>query len=90
MWHFGIDACTEYTGDKFSATWEVGQHELIRVYTKDFRNGMNNDRTRSKSKTRVRVELQEYPQSTVEDAIRSKIQTNHVPSHENDCYKGAL
>jgi len=39
MWHFGVDSVTEYTGEKFSCTWEVGQNSLIRAYTKDFRNG---------------------------------------------------
>ncbi|MGC2575695.1 MAG: hypothetical protein WA364_29675 [Candidatus Nitrosopolaris sp.] len=29
MWHFGVDGVTEYTGEKFSCTWEVGQNALI-------------------------------------------------------------
>ena len=35
MWHFGVDASVEYTGEKFSATWEVGEHALIRAYSKE-------------------------------------------------------
>jgi hypothetical protein len=37
MWHFGRDASIEYTGEKFSTTWEIGENELIRIYTKQFR-----------------------------------------------------
>jgi hypothetical protein len=35
MWHFGADALIEYTGEKFSCTWEVGNNALVRVYSKE-------------------------------------------------------
>jgi hypothetical protein len=35
MWHFGADSSVEYTGEKFSTTWNVGQNALIRAYSKD-------------------------------------------------------
>jgi hypothetical protein len=63
MWHFGSDGVTEYTGESFSCTWEVGQNALIRAYTKDFRNG----------KTHVRLERQEYPRRSLADAIEEKL-----------------
>lgn len=63
MWHFGIDGLTEYTGEKFSCTWEVGQNALVRAYTKDFRDG----------KTHIRFEKQEYPRKSLACAIEDKI-----------------
>jgi hypothetical protein len=63
MWHFGVDGVTEYAGEKFHCTWEVGQNALIRAYTKDFRDG----------KTRVRLEKQEVPRRSLADAIEEKL-----------------
>jgi hypothetical protein len=63
MWHFGVDGVTEYTGEKFSCTWEVGQNALIRAYTKDFRNG----------NTRIRLERQECPRKSLACAIEEKL-----------------
>ena len=67
MWHFGADASIEYSGEKFSASWEIGQNELIRVYSKEFHGqGMNvGSEQAARNKTRIRVEIQEYPQSTL-------------------------
>jgi hypothetical protein len=66
MWHFGADASSEYTGEKFSATWEVGENALVRAYSKVMRDG----------KTRIRLERQEYPKKTVADAIEEKLNLN--------------
>ena len=63
MWHFGLDSITEYTGDKFSATWEVGQNALIRAYSKDMK---EQGRT-------IRLERQEYPNKSFADAIEEKL-----------------
>jgi hypothetical protein len=63
MWHFGVDGLTEYTGEKFSCTWEVGQNALIRAYTNDFTNG----------NTRIRLERQEYPRKSLAYAIEEKL-----------------
>jgi hypothetical protein len=63
MWHFGVDSITEYTGDKFSATWEVGQNALIRAYSKDMK---EQGRT-------IRLERQEYPNKSFADAIEEKL-----------------
>lgn len=51
MWHFGVDSSVEYSGDKFSVTFEVGQNALIRAYSKIMKD----------KKTRIRFERQEYP-----------------------------
>lgn len=66
LWHFGIDGVTEYAGEKFSCTWEVAQNSLIRVYTKDFRNG----------KTRIRLERQENPDKVLSQAIEEKLNSS--------------
>jgi hypothetical protein len=66
MWHFGVDGVTEYTGERFSCTWEVGQNALIRAYTKDFRNG----------RTHIRLERQECPRRSLACAIEEKINSS--------------
>jgi len=63
MWHFGVDGLTEFTGERFECTWEVGQNALIRAYTKDFRNG----------RTHIRLERQEYPRKSLAYAIEEKL-----------------
>lgn len=68
MWHFGVDGVTEYTGEKFSCMWEMGQNALIRAYTKDFRNG----------NTRIRLERQEYPRKTLAYAIEEKLNSTRT------------
>jgi hypothetical protein len=68
MWHFGVDGLTEYTGEKFSCTWEVGQNALIRAYTKDFRS----------DKTHIRLERQEYPRKSLAYAIEEKLNSTRT------------
>jgi hypothetical protein len=63
MWHFGRDSITEYTGDKFSQTWEVGQNALIRAYSKDMK----------ERRRKVRLERQEYPNRSFADAVEEKL-----------------
>jgi hypothetical protein len=63
MWHFGADATTIYTREKFYASWEVGQHALITVYSKDWKDG----------KSRVRIEKQEYSQKSLAEALEEKL-----------------
>jgi hypothetical protein len=65
MWHCGRDELVEYTGQKFSITVENAQHILARVYSKNFG-----------SKTRRRVEIQEYPNKTPFEAIEDKLNCN--------------
>jgi hypothetical protein len=67
MWHFGADACIEYTGERFSATWGIAQDAIIRVYSK----------TMKDHKTRIRLERQEYPRATLALALEQKINHNH-------------
>jgi hypothetical protein len=66
MWHFGADALTEYSGEKFSTTWEIAENILIRAYSK----GMNDNRIR------IRLERQEYPKATVADIIEQKLSSD--------------
>jgi len=63
MWHFGADAKITYTREKFYASWEVGQHALITVYSKGWKDG----------KSRVRIEKQEYPQKSLAEALEEKL-----------------
>ena len=63
MWHFGNDALTEYSGEKFSVTWETAEDALVRAYSK-----VMND-----NKTRIRLERQEYPKATLADMIEQKL-----------------
>lgn len=65
MWHFGADSLTGYAGEKFEVTWETGQHALLRAYTKATKDG----------KDRIRVERQEYPNTTFSQAIEEKLNT---------------
>jgi hypothetical protein len=67
MWHFGADALVEYSGEKFSVTWETAENVLIRAYSKE----MNDKRG-----TRIRLERQEYPKATLADLIEQKINQN--------------
>ena len=68
MWHFGVDGVTEYTGEKFSCTWEVGQNALCRAYTKDFKNG----------RTHIRLERQECPRRSLSYAIEEKLNSTRT------------
>jgi hypothetical protein len=70
MWHFGVDASVEYTGERFSATWEVGEHALIRGYIKEVV-GVQECETRNRNI--IRLERQDYPNKTLQDAIQEKL-----------------
>jgi hypothetical protein len=68
MWHFNRDGLKEYTGEMFSITVEKAHHIIERIYSKYF-----------KRKTRIRNEIQEYPNKTVEEAIKEKFNVDaHV------------
>lgn len=66
MWHFGADASVEYSGEKFNVTLETAENILIRAYSKVMDDG----------KTGIRLERQEYPRTTLADAIEQKINSN--------------
>jgi hypothetical protein len=67
MWHFGADASVVYTGERFSATWGIAQDAIIRVYSKNMKD----------HKTRIRLERQEYPRTTLAIAVEQKLDHNH-------------
>jgi hypothetical protein len=62
MWHFGTDSLSEYTGEKFEMTWEDGEHALLRIYSKDMKDGI-----------KIRKERQEYPGIRLDAAIQEKL-----------------
>ena len=66
MWHFGADALTEYSGEKFSVTWETAENVLVRAYSKSMID----------NRSRIRLERQESPRTTLVDAIEQKINDN--------------
>jgi|SRR5215204_2992699 len=63
MWHFSKDALPSYAGERFNAEFGTVKEILIRIYTKKWRDG----------KTRIRIEKQEYPMKTIENAIEEKL-----------------
>ena len=65
MWHFGADALIEYSEQKFNVTWETAE-KIIRAY----------DKLMADNKTRIRLELQEYPRTTLAELIEQKINQN--------------
>jgi len=66
MWHFGTDSLSEYTGEKFERTWEDGEHTLLRIYSKDMKDGNG---------MKIRKERQEYPGIRLDAAILEKLRT---------------
>jgi hypothetical protein len=64
MWHFGYDSLNEYTGKEFEVTWEDGENALMRIYTKDLKDGKG---------IRIRTERQEYPNKRFDVAIEEKL-----------------
>ena len=39
FWHFGLDSLIKYAGKEFEVTWEDGESGLMRIYTKDLKDG---------------------------------------------------
>jgi hypothetical protein len=66
LWHFGADALVEYSGEKFSTTWEIAENVLVKAYSK----------TMIDNRARFRLERQEYPWINLADAIAQKIDGN--------------
>jgi hypothetical protein len=63
MWHFGADALTEYSGEKFAVTWETAENVLIRAYSKVMED----------NSTKIRLERQEYPKACLATVIEQKL-----------------
>jgi hypothetical protein len=40
MWHFGQDALTSYSSEKFDMAWEDSLKVLHHIYSKDFKKTM--------------------------------------------------
>jgi len=69
MWHFGADASITYKGEKFSASWKVGQNALLAVYSKEWK------RKGKHPEKRIRIELQELPKKSLFGALEDKRNT---------------
>jgi len=69
MWHFGTDSLSEYAGEKFEMTWEDGEHALLRIYSKDMKEGNG---------IRIRKERQEYPGVRLDAAVHESYACNQV------------
>lgn len=81
MWHFGVDAVHEYSGEKFNCRWELAQNIVASIYSKDWKtlekennNKQKNRRSGRESsvKSRIRIEKQEYPKVSLGEALRDK------------------
>ena len=59
MWHFGQDALTSYSGEKFDMNWEDSLNVFHYIYSKEY----------GKKKMKVRKEVQEYPNKPLKDAL---------------------
>ena len=78
MWHFGVDAVHEYSGEKFNCKWELTQDIVASVYSKEWkisekeRNDIRkiNGVIHGTGKSRIRMERQEYPKVTLKNALR--------------------
>jgi hypothetical protein len=57
MWHFGKDALTSYSGEKFDMSWEDSLNLFHHIYSKENGN----------KKMKVRKEIQEYPNKPLEE-----------------------
>jgi hypothetical protein len=63
MWHFGQDALTSYSGQKFDMSWEDSLNVFHHIYSKEYGN----------KKMKVRKEVQEYPNKPLGEAFMDKI-----------------
>ena len=64
MWHFGQDALTSYSGEKFDMSQEDGLNVLYHIYSKEYGD---------KKKMKVRKEVQELPNKPLEEALMDKL-----------------
>ena len=66
MWHFGQDALTSYSGQKFDMSWEDSLNMFHHhIYSKEYG-----------KKMKVRDEIQEYPNKPLEEAFMDKLYNN--------------
>jgi hypothetical protein len=61
-WHFGKDALTGYSGEKFEMKWEDSLNIFHHIYSKEYG-----------KKMKVRKEVQEYPNKPLEEAFMDKL-----------------
>ena len=63
MWHFGKDALTSYSGEKFDMRWVDSMNVFHHIYSKEY----------GKKKMKVRKEVQEYPNKPLKQALMDKL-----------------
>jgi hypothetical protein len=63
MWHFGKDALTSYSYEKFDISWEDSLNVFHHIYSKEY----------GEKKMKVRKEVQEYPSKSLKEALMDKI-----------------
>ena len=62
MWHFGKDALTSYSGEKFDMSWEDSLNVFHHIYSKEY----------GKKRMKIRNEIKEYPNKSLEYAVMDK------------------
>ena len=66
VWHFGQDALTSYSGQKFDMIWENSLNVFHHIYSKEYGNKM-----------KVRKEVEEYPNKPLKEALMDKLKDDH-------------
>ena len=65
MWHFGKDALTSYSGEKFDIGWQDSLNVFHHIYLKEYEKNL-----------KVRKEVQEYPDKPMEEVFTDKLKAN--------------
>ena len=68
MWHFGKDALTSYSGEKFDMSWEDRLNVLYHIYSKKYGD---------KKKMKARKEVQENPNKPLEETFMDKFKDDN-------------
>lgn len=64
MWHFGQDALTSYSDEKFDMSWEDRSNVFHHIYSKAYGN----------KKMKFTKEVQEYPNKPLQSAFIDKLE----------------
>jgi hypothetical protein len=67
MWHFGRDALTSYSGEKFDMSWEDSLNVFHHIYSKGYGNKM-----------KIRDEVKEYPDKSLKEAVNTGVLTGEI------------
>jgi hypothetical protein len=67
MWYFGKDSLTGYSGKKFDMSREDSSNVFHHIYSKEY----------GKRMMRLRKEIQEYPNKSLEEAFMDKLKDDN-------------